>query len=136
MSKYFAVIDTNIIVSAMLKADSVPSIIIDKALHGNITPILNDKILLEYENVLLRPKFKFNLVVVNTFLKTIKSRAIFSKEAEISETLPDLNDTVFFAVLAEIRKYKSAYLVTGNLKHFPSRPYIISPREMLDIILT
>lgn len=125
MSKYFAVIDTNIIISAMLKADSVPSTVVNKALHGNITPILNDKILSEYENVLLRPKFNFNSVVVNTFLKTIKGRAIFSKEAEINDILPDPNDTVFFAVLTEIRKYKPAYLITGNLKHFPSKPYII-----------
>jgi hypothetical protein len=51
--------------------------------------------------------------------------------------LPDRNDAkdvVFYAVLMEKRKDNDAYLVTGNLKHFPLRPYIVTPREMLDIL--
>lgn len=35
----------------------------------------------------------------------------------------------------EERKDKDAYLVTGNIKHFPNKPFIVSPRQMLDIIL-
>ena len=34
----------------------------------------------------------------------------------------------------ETRKEDDAYLVTGNLKHFPVRPFIVSPREMLEIM--
>ena len=29
---------------------------------------------------------------------------------------------------------EEAYLVTGNLKHFPMRTYVVTPREMLDIL--
>ena len=42
---------------------------------------------------------------------------------------------VFYEVVMEERKNEDAYLVTGNIKHFPIRPYIVTPREMLDIIL-
>jgi hypothetical protein len=35
----------------------------------------------------------------------------------------------------EERKGEAAYLVTGNIKHFPEKPFIVTPREMLDIIL-
>ena len=40
----------------------------------------------------------------------------------------------YYAVLMEKRKEKDAYLVTGNLKHFPVRTYIVTPKEMMDII--
>ena len=53
---------------------------------------------------------------------------------EIEDELPDPKDVVFYAVLMEKRKENDAYLVTGNMKHFPLRTYIVTPREMLEII--
>ena len=47
--KYFAVIDTNVIISAMLNFQSVPGQIVLEALTGKIIPLLNDEILAEYE---------------------------------------------------------------------------------------
>lgn len=32
------------------------------------------------------------------------------------------------------KEHDNAYLVTGNIKHFPIKPYIVTPKEMLDII--
>lgn len=28
----------------------------------------------------------------------------------------------------------AAYLVTGNIKHFPREPFIVTPRELLNIL--
>lgn len=44
-------------------------------------------------------------------------------------------DSVFYEVVMEERKEEDAYLVTGNIKHFPEKPFIVTPRQMLDIIL-
>ena len=52
----------------------------------------------------------------------------------IEDVIPDPKDVVFYAILMEKRKEEEAYLVTGNLKHFPMRTYIVTPKEMLDII--
>lgn len=52
----------------------------------------------------------------------------------IEDEIPDPKDFVFYAVLMEKRNETDAYLVTGNMKHFPLRAYIVTPREMLDII--
>ena len=52
--KYYAVIDANVLVSSMLKGTSILGIIVDKAINGPIVPLLNDEILGEYEEVLLR----------------------------------------------------------------------------------
>ncbi len=49
--------------------------------------------------------------------------------------LPDPKDSVFYEVVMEERKEEDAYLVTGNIKHFPEKPFIVTPRQMLDIIL-
>lgn len=46
--KYYAVIDTNVLVSSMLKGTSIPGIIVDKAINGPIVPLLNNRFILPY----------------------------------------------------------------------------------------
>jgi len=55
--RYYAVIDTNVLVSAMLKWDSVPGSVLALTFDGPIIPILNREIVAEYREVLSRPKF-------------------------------------------------------------------------------
>ena len=57
--KYYAVIDTNVLVSAMLKWNSVPGNIMELVFSGTIVPLLNEQIVKEYRDVLSRPKFHF-----------------------------------------------------------------------------
>lgn len=134
--RYYAVIDTNVIVSAMLKWNSVPGNILELAIDGPITPVLNEKILEEYREVLLRPKFHFTDRIVSRVIEAIKRRAIFADEERIDIELPDPKDRVFYEVVMEQRKSSDAYLVTGNIKHFPVEPYVVTPKEMMDIILS
>ncbi len=132
--KYYAILDTNVLVSAMLKRGSVPNHVVMEALNGDIIPVLNEEIFSEYEEVLKRPKFKFNTESVRVFLEELKYRAIYSDVALVEENIIDAKDVVFYAVLMEVRKEEEAYLVTGNLRHFPVRTYIVTPKEMLDIL--
>lgn len=57
--KYYAVIDTNVVVSSMLKHDSIPGEILNLVLSKTIVPLLNKEIIDEYEDVLKRNKFGF-----------------------------------------------------------------------------
>ncbi len=131
--KYYAVVDTNVLISAMLKNSSIPGQVIAEALNGDIIPVLNNEIIAEYEDVLNRPKFRFDKQAVKVLLDELKRRAVYSDYGLIDDEIPDVKDVVFYAVLMEKRKEEDAYLVTGN-KHFPMRTYIVTPREMLDII--
>jgi len=131
---YYAVLDTNVLVSALLKNGSVPWQVVEEALHGDIIPVLNDEILAEYEDVLNRPKFKFEKRTVNVFLNDLKKRAVYAEAGLLEDVVPDPKDVVFYAVLMEKRKEEEAYLVTGNLKHYPIRTYVVTPKEMLDIL--
>lgn len=49
------------------------------------------------------------------------------------EILPDMKDLPFYEVVLE-KGEDDAYLVTGNLKHFPQKPFIVTAREFLDIL--
>ncbi|MCI6114297.1 MAG: putative toxin-antitoxin system toxin component, PIN family, partial [Spirochaetales bacterium] len=70
---YLAVIDTNVIVSAFISKNkySPPSMIVKEMLGGRITPIINDFILEEYRDVLLRPKFHLAKDDVDSFIMRI-----------------------------------------------------------------
>lgn len=133
---YFAVIDTNVIVSALLNPSSVPGRILKEALDGRITPLLNDEILDEYENVLNRPKFRFDKRDVAVATSGLTDRGVFVDAGPIEDIVNDPKDVVFYAVVMEKRETDDAYLVTGNIKHFPVRPFVVTPREMLEMIDT
>lgn len=134
--KYYAVIDTNVLVSAMLKWDSVPGNIMEFAFNGIIIPVVNDDIIEEYKTVLSRPKFHLTQAIINDVTDAIKDCGIYLNEETIDIDLPDPKDRVFYEVVMEERKVEDAYLVTGNIKHFPTKPFIVTPRQMLDIILS
>lgn len=132
--KYFAVIDTNVLVSAMLKKNTPPDKVIRHALNGKIIPLLSQEILDEYWEVLSRAKFKFSEESVRTLVTGIIKRAVFLDAVSLEEIMADSKDTVFYEVVMEGRKSEDAYLITGNLKHFPKRPFIVDPREMIEMI--
>ncbi len=133
---YYAVLDTNVVVSAMLKSNSIPGAVLELALGGNIIPVFNDAILQEYREVLCRPKFHLTEHIVEMLLQALIKRGINieAEKLDVSE-FPDPDDAVFYEVVMEERKSEDAYLVTGNLRHFPVKPFIVTPKEMLDRIL-
>lgn len=132
--RYYAVLDTNVLVSAMLKDTSIPGQVVVEALIGGIIPLYNNEILTEYADVLARPKFQFDKMDVRLLIDTIIKRGIPVDAGPIEDVLPDPKDTVFYAVTMEKKKTDDAYLVTGNEKHFPKVPFVVTPREMLKIL--
>lgn len=132
--KYYAVLDTNVVVSALLNRSSVPGIILQEALSGRMIPLLHEDILAEYADVLHRPKFKFDHPSIDIVLTGLVKRGIFLDPATVEEYVSDPDDAIFYEVVMEGRTVADAYLVTGNLKHFPAKPYVVTPKEMLDII--
>ncbi len=132
--RYFAAIDTNVLVSALLNADSVPGRVLQEALAGSIIPLYNDEILREYNAVLRRRKFQFQREVVELIVDAIIRRGFAVDAGPVEDILPDPKDVVFYAVTMEQKKQGDAYLITGNLKHFPRVSFVVTPREMLDIL--
>lgn len=131
----YAVIDTNILVSALLSShdDTATVQIVRMLFTGEITPVFSFEILSEYRNVLSRKKFHFSQNLIQTLLDTIEKYGIFIETTPSDQILLDMKDLPFYEVALEWRN-RGIYLVTGNLKHFPSKSFIVSARQMLDIL--
>ncbi|WP_295097027.1 putative toxin-antitoxin system toxin component, PIN family [uncultured Fibrobacter sp.] len=133
--KYYAVIDTNVIVSALLKWNSVPGVVLQAVFNGFVIPVYNDEILNEYRNVLNRPKFGFSSELISETISQIESLGVMGNALEtVAEAMPDPKDIVFYSIALSHGKTAETHLVTGNVKHFPANPIVVTPRQMLDIL--
>ena len=132
--KYYAVVDTNVIVSSMLKHNSIPGKILDLILAKTIVPLLNDEIINEYYEVLVRNKFDLKVSDVEKLLLSIKNNGIFLTREQTLEQFLDKDDIVFYEIVMSARNTMDAYLITGNIKHYPIKSYVVTPKEMIDII--
>ena len=133
--KYYAVIDTNVLVSAMIKWDSAPGSVIALIFSGTIVPLLNERIIREYREVLKRKKFHLTDEIIDPVVDEIERLGKYIDAEGIDLDFSDPGDRIFYEVVMEERKTEDAYLVTGNIRHFPVKPYVVTPRRMLDIIL-
>lgn len=129
-----AVIDTNVLVSALwTKNDKAPTYrLLQLMQHGLFTPLYNDEILTEYIEVLGRPKFPFSKESIATIIDFMREYGIESNRIPYDAEMPDEDDRVFYEVALS---KDDAYLITGNLKHFPTTPIVVTPAEMLEIVL-
>ena len=135
MKQYFAVIDTNVLVAAHLSQldDSAVVQVFNKIIHNEIVPLYSDKIIEEYKEVLSRKKFSFDPSIINYTLALIINRGIKVDPKPSGIELIDIKDLVFYEVVLE-KKDDGAYLITGNKKHFPIDPIVVTANEFLDII--
>lgn len=132
-NEFYAVIDTNVIVSAMLSSNpaSNPAKVFQAVLSGRVVPLYNDEILREYQVVLSRSKFPFKQTDILAIIQLFKTLGIDSDRVKADELFPDPKDVVFYEVSLS---REDAYLVTGNLKHFPKCSRVLSPAEMVILL--
>ena len=129
----YAVIDTNVLVAAMLTHNhqSATILVMEAMFANHIIPLYNEEIISEYEDVLHRAKFGFSEADISHYLETLKKVGVHSQRIPSSEHFPDPKDVVFYEVALS---KDDAYLVTGNKKHFPQTPIVVTPAEMLEIL--
>lgn len=132
--KIFAVIDTNVIVSALLSSnlDSNPVKVFRAIVQERIVPLYNDEILEEYRCVLSRPKFHLDRSLIDTVIKAIVTDGLnIDRTPAANIDFPDPKDIVFYEVALSV---EDSYLVTGNIRHIPVKPFIVTPAEMIRIL--
>lgn len=129
----YAVIDTNVLVSALLSRldDSSTVVIRNYILEGMIVPLYNEEILQEYLDVLHRPKFQIPADKIDDILDAITQNGLMLGRTSSDKVFPDPKDVVFYEVALS---KEGSYLVTGNTKHFPKTPIVVTPSELLEII--
>ena len=128
-----AVIDTNVLVSSMLTKNrkAATARLVDALIDNKFRPVYNNDIIEEYAEVLARAEFNFNTDAVEGILNIIKGNGLFAERTPTNDPVIDPKDVAFYEVALS---KKDAYLVTGNLKHFPQKPIVVTPAEMVRIL--
>ena len=132
----YVVIDTNVLVSALITRNSEsPTVrIVHYLAESKIIPVYSTAIIDEYKSVLRRPKFHLSDEIVCSVINDIENHGIeITRVLEINEPMPDPKDVVFYAVTLSAQK-ENTFLVTGNGKHFPVKPFIVNPAQLVEVI--
>jgi uncharacterized protein len=129
------VIDTNILVSALLQPEGPPAAVLLFALSGEVQLCVSDAVFAEYEDVIRRPRFKRPADVIEGTLQSIRKLGHWVEPNVRVEECTDPDDNVF---LECAQAGQTDYLVTGNQRHFPDRwkaTKVVGARELIEILL-
>ncbi len=129
----YAVIDTNVLVSALItkKPEAATAKVVRLLLEHSFIPMYDADIIAEYEDVLHRAKFPIRSEVADALIAYIVENGFEASKTNFKETMPDEDDRVFYEVSLS---QEDSFLVTGNLKHYPASPKVITPAEMIEIL--
>ena len=130
----YAVIDTNVFVSALITKNpaSPTRAVYDYIDSGDIIPLYNDEIIAEYREVLSRPKFHLTQAQIDSVLTAIITDGLnLDRTPAEGVDFTDPKDIVFYEIALS---KEDSYLVTGNIKHFPIKPFVVTPAEMVKIM--
>jgi len=124
------VLDTNIIISAVISAEGNPAKIIKMvSADENMQIYYSSAIFAEYKRVLAYERLNFSEEKQIRAINLIEKYGI-SIQPEISKIpLPDESDRIFY----DTAKTVNAYLITGNLQHYPEEPHIMPPARFVEI---
>jgi putative PIN family toxin of toxin-antitoxin system len=123
-----AVLDTNVLVSALLSRLGNPARIYRMFLTGVLDLVVSEGILAEYEDVLYRPRLNISTPDADIVLSAIRQYGTTLQPIPSTDAMPDEDDRVFY----DTAKTAGAYLVTGNIKHYPKEPFILTPTAFLE----
>lgn len=127
------VLDTNVLVSALLSPFGPPGEILRLITAGMVQVCHDARILGGYREVLLRPAFPFPPARVESLLDQVEADGVPVTAPPLRESLPDPDDEAFLAVALA---GEAQFLVAGNLRNYPERcrqgVRVVSPRDFLE----
>lgn len=129
----YAVIDTNVLLSALIthNPQSATSRVVRILLEGGFTPLYDSEVIEEYIDVLHRSKFKILPGVSDALISYILEHGVEASRAAFPESMPDEDDRMFYEIALGM---ENSFLVTGNLKHYPTTPIVVTPAQMVEIL--
>lgn len=128
------VLDTNVIISALLQPLGPPSRVFQLALAKTVQMCVSGNIFAEYEEVIRRPRFQRTESTILAALNAIRANAHWARPSERVQACSDPDDDIF---LECAQASGARYLVTRNPRHFPPHwlsTEIVTPRHFLEII--
>lgn len=132
MSAKPAVIDTNVLVSAVINPNGAPARVVASIQHGSLKPILSAEVFAEYQDVLARPHFNFPADKVHDIVALFEHDGLLLQPPPVDTAgLPDPGDAPFVA----LARHAQCPLITGNTRHFPAKLglRVMTAREWLEV---
>ena len=122
------VVDTNVIVSALMNINGIPAKILSLIINGKLKILYDNRIIFEYIDVLSRKEFGFSDEIINDMIDFFKHDGEFINAEYLKKKFSDEADKKFY----EVYKFGEAqYLIIGNIKHFPKEDNIILPKDFI-----
>ena len=118
------VLDTNVLVSALLNSDGPPAGVLNLILSGKVYLLYDTRIVKEYKAVLLKSKFGFRKEWIDPLLDFIEAEGHYVVSEPWSGEMINEGDRKFWEAAIS---GQASCLVTGNRKHYPADERIISP---------
>jgi len=122
------VIDTNVIVSSILSAEGNPTQVMNLISDKTIQLSYSTEILDEYKRVLAYDKLNITPQTQARTIEAIENLGTLIEPSTSDMPLPDETDRIFYDTAQE----SDAILITGNTKHFPNEPFIMTPSDFLN----
>lgn len=127
------VIDTNVLISGLLSPYGAPGRIMNMLVSGELEACYDARIITEYREVLLRPKFSFEHGYVGAIIEYVECFGVPISAKPLSKRLRDADDEPFLEVAIA---GSAEALITGNASHYPLHrkrtPRIFTPRQFLN----
>ncbi len=124
-----AVLDTNVLVSGLLTPFGKPAAILNAVRQRRFMLYYSMEIINEYLTVLSRPKFNFTKATIDEQIVTFTLIGIKKTVIASTFSLVDESDRPFY----DLARSTGSFLVTGNIKHFPVLPFIVTPADFLEM---
>jgi len=123
------VLDTNVLVSALWNKHGSPATIVRQVLDGILTICYDLRIILEYTEVLNRPEFPFKTADINILLNWIREKGLSVVTPKSEIDFIDEDERMFF----DVAVFCNATLITGNIRHYPDEPFVMSVTDFLSL---
>jgi putative PIN family toxin of toxin-antitoxin system len=130
-----AVIDTNVLVSALISPSGNEALLLLAVKQGLVRPCFSHAVLKEYSEVLARPRFAFSPAEITALIDLLRRQGDLLHPAPLSGISPDPKDDEFIACALTTQ---ADFVVTGNKKDFPKNQLgatqVVSAGELLNLI--
>jgi putative PIN family toxin of toxin-antitoxin system len=128
------VVDTNIVVSAVLKPEGLQRTVLLLAMTKPARWYVSESVLLEYQDVLSRPELRIRRSLRQQMMQLIRNHSYSVAPVQRLHVTRDPGDDKFLECADAAR---ADYLVTGNQRHFPmywKKTKVISSRDFIALV--
>jgi len=121
------VLDTNVVVSAVLSPKGIPAEILKRCFSNFLQILCSSEILDEYKRVLSYGKLNIETYTQTGIIDAVREASTLIVPTKSTIVLPHESDRIFY----DTAKTGEAVLITGNIKHFPNEPFIMTPSDFM-----